>query len=156
MFSDILLTVDFDRTLTDCESRIPRRNIEAIEYFIANGGKFTVNTGRSTATFWQYLDTLPVPAPFLLYTGSAAWYQYLLLTELLGFRKTGSILRFRPVLPAGWDWVRITYRYGSATYHLTGRRDCPFPTADGERLKEGCILLQDDGRIHEAVFPIRA
>jgi len=81
MYSDILLTVDFDRTLTDFESRIPQRNLEAIEYFIANGGKFTVNTGRSTATFWQYLDTLPVNAPFLLYNGSAAWEKGRLLQE---------------------------------------------------------------------------
>ena len=81
MFSDILLTVDFDRTLTDPESHIPQRNIAAIEYFIANGGKFTVNTGRSTATFWQYLDTLPVNAPFLLYNGSAAWEKGKLLQK---------------------------------------------------------------------------
>ena len=73
MFSDFLLTVDFDRTLTAPDGSIPQRNIEAIEYFMANGGKFTVNTGRSTATFWQYLDTIPVNAPFLLYNGSAAW-----------------------------------------------------------------------------------
>ena len=73
MYRDVLLTVDFDRTLTDPESKIPQRNLDAIEYFIANGGKFTVNTGRSTATFWQYLDTLPANAPFLLYNGSAAW-----------------------------------------------------------------------------------
>ena len=83
MFSDILLTVDFDRTLTDCESRIPQRNIEAIEYFVANGGKFTVNTGRSTATFWQYLESLPVNAPFLLYNGSAAWEKGKLLQQRL-------------------------------------------------------------------------
>lgn len=73
MFSDFLLTVDFDRTLTAPDSTIPQRNIEAIEYFIANGGAFTVNTGRSVATFWKYLDTLPVNAPFLLYNGSAAY-----------------------------------------------------------------------------------
>jgi len=73
MFSDVLLTVDFDRTLTGPDSTVPQRNIDAIEYFIANGGKFTVNTGRSVATFWKYLDTLPVNAPFLLYNGSAAY-----------------------------------------------------------------------------------
>ena len=73
MFRDILLTVDFDRTLTAPDSTIPQRNIEAIEYFMANGGKFTVNTGRSVATFWKYLDTLPANAPFLLYNGSAAY-----------------------------------------------------------------------------------
>ena len=53
MFKDILLTVDFDRTLTGPDSKIPPRNIEAIEYFMANGGSFTINTGRSTATFWK-------------------------------------------------------------------------------------------------------
>ena len=47
IFSDILLTVDFDRTLTAPDSTIPERNLEAIRYFIENGGAFTVNTGRS-------------------------------------------------------------------------------------------------------------
>ena len=46
-FSDILLTVDYDRTLTAPDSTIPQRNLEAIRYFIDNGGIFTVNTGRS-------------------------------------------------------------------------------------------------------------
>ena len=51
MFSDILLTVDFDRTLTGPDSKIPQRNLDAIAFFMENGGKFTVNTGRSVATF---------------------------------------------------------------------------------------------------------
>lgn len=75
IFDDFLLAVDFDRTLTGPDSVIPKRNFEAIEYFIANGGAFTVNTGRSTATFWQYLETIPVNAPFLLYNGSAAYHK---------------------------------------------------------------------------------
>jgi len=73
LYSDVLLTVDFDRTLTAPDSTIPPRNIEAIRYFTENGGKFTVNTGRSVGTFCQYLDTIPANAPFLLYNGSAAW-----------------------------------------------------------------------------------
>ena len=44
LFSDVLLTVDFDRTLTAPDSTIPERNIEAIRWFIDNGGAFTVNT----------------------------------------------------------------------------------------------------------------
>ena len=47
LFSDVLLTVDYDRTLTAPDSSIPQRNIEAIRYFMENGGVFTVNTGRS-------------------------------------------------------------------------------------------------------------
>ncbi len=72
-FSKILLTVDFDRTLTGPDSKIPERNIEAIQYFMENGGTFTVNTGRSTTTFARYLETLPRNAPLLLYNGSAAY-----------------------------------------------------------------------------------
>lgn len=72
-YSDILLTVDYDRTLTGPDSRIPRRNIEAIEYFIANGGAFTVNTGRSLPMARAILEQVPLSAPLLLYNGSAAY-----------------------------------------------------------------------------------
>jgi len=73
LFDKVLLTVDFDRTLTAPDSTIPQRNLEAIEYFMAEGGTFTVNTGRSTSTFAKYLETLPRNAPLLLYNGSAAY-----------------------------------------------------------------------------------
>ena len=73
MFSDILLTVDHDRTLTGPDSVVPERNWEAIRYFVENGGAFTMNTGRSTTTMRDLLYTLPANAPLLLYNGSAAW-----------------------------------------------------------------------------------
>ena len=73
MFSDILLTVDFDRTLTGPDSKIPQRNLDAIAFFMENSGKFTVNTGRSVATFHKYLGKVPVNAPVLMYNGSARW-----------------------------------------------------------------------------------
>lgn len=73
IYSDVLLTVDFDRTLTAPDSTIPVRNIEAIEYFIENGGAFTVNTGRSVPMYSSKLELVPVNAPLLLYNGSAAY-----------------------------------------------------------------------------------
>ena len=73
MFSDVLLTVDFDRTLTAPDSSIPERNLEAIRYFMANGGTFTVNTGRSIPMIRDFQDRVPVNAPLLLYNGSAAY-----------------------------------------------------------------------------------
>ena len=72
-FSDILLTVDYDRTLTAPDSTIPQRNIEAIQYYIDNGGAFTVNTGRSVPMTKVFRDKVPVNAPLLLYNGSAAY-----------------------------------------------------------------------------------
>lgn len=73
MFSDVLLTVDFDRTLTDPNANIPQRNLDAIAYFMENGGTFTVNTGRTVPNFRKYLTTIPVNAPFLMYNGGAAY-----------------------------------------------------------------------------------
>ena len=73
IFSDVLLTVDYDRTLTAPDSKIPQRNLEAIQYFMDNGGAFTLNTGRSTTTAKKLLDTLPVNAPMILYNGSALY-----------------------------------------------------------------------------------
>jgi len=73
VYSDILLTVDFDRTLTAPDSTIPQRNIDAIHHFMENGGAFTVNTGRSVAMFRHYMEKIPVNAPFLLYNGSGAY-----------------------------------------------------------------------------------
>lgn len=79
MFSDILLAVDFDRTLTGPDSKIPARNIEAIRYFMENGGKFTVNTGRTPATLHHHLPNLPYNAPLLMYNGSASYWDGKLL-----------------------------------------------------------------------------
>ena len=73
VFSDVLLTVDFDRTLTAPDSSIPQRNLDAIRYFMDNGGAFTVNTGRSIPMYSRLMDLVPVNAPLLLYNGSAAY-----------------------------------------------------------------------------------
>ena len=89
IYDGVLLTVDYDRTLTGPDGEIPRRNLEAIEYFMAHGGRFTVNTGRSVATFWKQLETIPVNAPFLLYNGSAAY-------------ENGQLTQLRPLEMEPW------------------------------------------------------
>lgn len=107
-FDDFLLTVDFDRTLTGPDSVIPQRNIEAIEYFMENGGAFTVNTGRSTATFWQYLDTIPVNAPFLLYNGSAAYVG-------------GKLTQLHPIDLDPWETMaQVQERFGDMNLEIQG------------------------------------
>ena len=72
MFSDILLTADFDRTLTGPDSKIPQRNLDAVAFFMANGGTFTVNTGRSLPQSALLRQEVPMNAPFLCYNGSLA------------------------------------------------------------------------------------
>jgi len=87
LFSDVLLTVDFDRTLTAPDSTIPQRNIEAIGYFMENGGAFTMNTGRSIPmSMRNILGIVPHNAPLLLYNGSADFDE-----------ETGRLTRFSPL-----------------------------------------------------------
>ncbi len=73
IYSDILLTSDFDHTLTGPDAKIPEKNIEAIRHFIANGGAFTVNTGRSLPMARYFLEDVPVSAPVILYNGGATY-----------------------------------------------------------------------------------
>ena len=95
IFSDILLTVDFDRTLTAPDSTIPPRNLEAISYFIEQGGSFTVNTGRSIPMSTAALiPQVPVNAPLLLYNGSAAYDT-----------KTRTLTRFTPIELEPSVWI---------------------------------------------------
>ena len=72
-YTDVLLTADYDRTLTAPDATIPENNLEAIRYFIEHGGAFTVNTGRTIGSASCFMDRVPVNAPFLLYNGSAAY-----------------------------------------------------------------------------------
>ena len=72
-YSDILLTVDYDRTMTGPDSKVPERNIEAVRYFMERGGAFTLNTGRSVSLGKRLTEKVPVNAPLLLFNGSAAY-----------------------------------------------------------------------------------
>ncbi len=73
MFSDILITCDFDNTLTARDSTIPQRNLEAIRFFMENGGAFAVNTGRSLPMCRRILEQVPMNAPLIAYNGGAAY-----------------------------------------------------------------------------------
>ena len=94
LFSDILLTADHDRTLTAPDSTIPERNLEAIRYFMENGGPFTMNTGRSVPMAKRnILGIVPHNAPLLLYNGSADYDE-----------ETGTFTRYAPI---ELDYVKL-------------------------------------------------
>lgn len=102
IFSDVLLTVDYDRTLTAPDSTIPERNLAAIRYFIENGGAFTVNTGRSLPMTKVFRDIVPVNVPLLLYNGSAAYdlqKQTVLNPALIPLEQCRVIDRIRKLVP---------------------------------------------------------
>lgn len=74
-FSDILFTADFDHTLSGPDGSVPQSNIDAIRYFIAEGGRFCINSGRSLELLRGKLEIVPVNAPCICFNG-AACYDY--------------------------------------------------------------------------------
>ncbi len=72
-FSDILLVSDFDLTMTDHQSHIPQANLDKIREFQAEGGIFTLATGRSLPMSRYRFQAVPVNAPLIVYNGAACY-----------------------------------------------------------------------------------
>ena len=72
-FSDILLVSDFDLTMTDLQSRIPQSNLDKIREFQAQGGIFTLATGRSLPMSRYRFQAVPVNAPLIVCNGAACY-----------------------------------------------------------------------------------
>lgn len=69
----ILLVSDMDRTLITDEFTVPKRNIEAINRFIKEGGRFTLATGRSASSATKYLSKVNINAPAILSNGGSIY-----------------------------------------------------------------------------------
>lgn len=87
-FDGVLLATDFDDTLyrsnitgpggsAETEKReeavIFGRNREALDYYFARGGRFTVATGRALQTFRPYVGRVPMNAPAILGNGAVIY-----------------------------------------------------------------------------------
>lgn len=71
-FEKVLIASDFDGTLKDDAGNISKETRDAIAYFIAEGGYFTVSTGRTYQGFHLY-DPSYINAPVLLANGALAY-----------------------------------------------------------------------------------
>ena len=81
-FDGVLLASDFDKTLIYTEEALirgepvpplPERNRQALEHFMAEGGRFAVSTGRALAAFVKYADQVPMNAPGVVCNGAAIY-----------------------------------------------------------------------------------
>ena len=81
-FTGVLLTSDFDNTLIYTEDALrtgapvpplSAANRAALEYFMAEGGRFTIATGRALAAFQKYADQVPMNAPGVVCNGAALY-----------------------------------------------------------------------------------
>lgn len=72
-FDGVLLVSDFDDTLYTQDGLLPEANRRAAEYFVSEGGYFTVATGRAHPTFAPCAHLVPINVPVVLSNGSALY-----------------------------------------------------------------------------------
>lgn len=81
-FDGVLLASDFDNTILNTErprrtgcpiSPIPAANLEALRYFMAEGGRFAVATGRALPAFQMFASQVPMNAPAIVSNGAALY-----------------------------------------------------------------------------------
>ena len=81
-FDGVLLASDFDNTILNTERPrrtgcpippISQRNVEALRYFMDNGGRFAVATGRALPAFRMFAEQVPMNAPAVVCNGGALY-----------------------------------------------------------------------------------
>lgn len=85
-FDGFTLVSDIDGTLVDRDWNVTQQNIEAIQYFQSEGGKFTLATGRIPWHVKQLQQKLHIDLPIICYNGACiydldsgkTWWQHML------------------------------------------------------------------------------
>ena len=81
-FSGVLLASDFDNTLLYTERarrgdgeipNVSEGNRRALQYFMDNGGRFAISTGRALPAFLKFADQVPMNAPGVICNGAALY-----------------------------------------------------------------------------------
>lgn len=81
-FSGVLIASDYDNTMAFTEGALRQgqempslsmENRQAIEYFMSEGGTFSVATGRALPSFSRVCGDLPMNGPTVLFNGAAIY-----------------------------------------------------------------------------------
>lgn len=162
-FDGVLLASDFDDTLYGTDYTIPPDNCRAIEYFMGEGGYFTVATGRAHRTFAPHVHLVPHNAPVVLSNGSCLYdfqRETMIYETFLPDRVRQDILEVAAAVPAlGFEVYHgdevylhnpneITWNHLRKTHALEGAhprpiQDMPLPWSK--------VLLEQDRPVLEAV-----
>ena len=73
IFDGYIIVSDMDGTLLNSNGKLSKENINAIEYFINNGGKFTLATGRMMPSVKRHMKKINVNLPIIMYNGTKVY-----------------------------------------------------------------------------------
>ena len=68
-FDGYVIFSDLDGTLLNDNKEVSKENKKAIEYFIENGGKFSIATGRAIDSVSKYIESVKTDLPIITYNG---------------------------------------------------------------------------------------
>jgi Cof subfamily protein (haloacid dehalogenase superfamily) len=139
-FSGTLLVSDIDGTLLRGDHTIGLATIEAIVHFQAEGGRFTLATGRMPSSLGQFLDRIQLNAPAICYNG-AAIYDY----------HSGQTMWQRNLATGAGEVVDHVERHfpntGIEVYQGSGIHFCKINDQIREHVKiEGFTITESDWR----------
>jgi len=109
-FDGVLLATDFDDTYCPESGVVPQANLEAVAYFKAQGGTFTISTGRAHRTFAPRLSLAPVNAPVILSNGG----------QLYDFQRDEMVVEYTVPPTAAADMAQVGRRFPAVSleaYH---------------------------------------
>lgn len=75
-YSDWLIVSDIDGTLNNKARKLPERNKKAIERFVANGGHFTLASGRNPQSMEKHFKNLPIEGTPAVVINGAGVYDF--------------------------------------------------------------------------------
>ena len=75
IFDGLFLISDVDGTLLNSKSELTKKNLDAINYFRANGGRFSLATGRTPQSAKTFLDATEVTELAVMYNGGAIYHR---------------------------------------------------------------------------------
>ena len=68
-FNGYVIYSDLDGTLLNNNKEVSHENRKAIDYFIENGGRFSVATGRAFQAVKEYIEGVNIDIPAIVYNG---------------------------------------------------------------------------------------
>jgi cellobiose phosphorylase len=98
----------------------------------------------------------PARGGWTWYTGSAGWFYNIAITEILGLKKEGNILRIEPSVPSEWNSFDVEYKYYDTTYKIkVNFSSTNSIVVDGDKIDKNYVTLKKDKRVHAVVVNIR-
>ena len=96
----------------------------------------------------------PARGGWTWYTGSSGWFYNIGITEILGLKKEGNTLKFKPSVPANWKSFEVDYKYMDTTYKIKYNLNSKSEgiSLDGDKVSKNYITLKNDKRIHAVII----